>query len=52
MAVDKNLIKLAAVAVVGGVAKSLFAEPRPITNNYCPEPKPDNVENINKEINR
>lgn len=44
MAVDKNIIKLAAIAVVGGVAKSLLSEPRPVFNQYNDGQKSESVE--------
>lgn len=52
MALDKNIIKLAAVAVVGGVAKSLLSDPRPIVNNYnCNDDKPANGLSVVEEKN-
>jgi hypothetical protein len=37
---NKNAAKVIALIIVGGVAKALFREPAPITNNYYQTPEP------------
>ena len=43
---NENFARIVALAILGGVAKALFAKPQPITNNYYTESESTDLELI------